>query len=567
MSCMTEAARIDAEADTEAAVPDWLGGLNAAEERLWEAFRFGRQVEYWQGESVHARVIAALALGAVPGVPGRTAGVRIRGARVLGELDLRHGAVEVPLTMLHCDFTDPLRLEESTTKSLDLTGSRLVGLCATGAHIRGSIDLTDATISGGGSESALLQKVTVDTDLVCAGLRCAGLLSLIGARIGAVLDLGRSELVHRGKVAANLGGATVARSLYLDGARIEGHLRMPGLSVGGVLSLAGVVLSHPPTEGDFAHQSLTGESLSTGGNASFSRDFTAAAQVDLSGARFGGRLSFKSARLATTFAEWPTLNANAVTVARGLYIGDGFHSAGTVRLTGIQIGGHLDIYRMHPDSGPLELFYAKAATVRDGKTKHGRYIDGGIESWPDDVALDGFTYEAFDPYLPANDRIRLLRRQPGYAAQPYEFMAAYYRALGHDLAAREIMIEKERVRHADFRRLSRIGSVISSTALGYGYLPRRAAYLAVAVQVAASVFYAFVVPTAIHPGDRVTYYPVLYAADLFVPIVHFGQTDAFQSHGFAECVAYVLPYLGWALGLAIVAGASRTLSKGTGGIV
>ena len=81
------------------------------------------------------------------------------------------------------------------------------------------------------------------------------------------------------------------------------------------------------------------------------------------------------------------------------------------------------------------------------------------------------------------------------------------------------------------------------------------------------MFYAYDVPTAIHPGDHVTFYPVLYAADLFVPIVHFGQADAFQSHGFAAFVAFALPYLGWALGLAIVAGASRTLSKGPGGIV
>jgi len=254
------------------------------------------------------------------------------------------------------------------------------------------------------------------------------------------------------------------------------------------------------------------------------------------------------------------LVANGATVARGLYIGDGFRAEGAVQLTGIQIGGHLDLYRIAPDSGPLQLYYAKAGTVRDGRTSSGRYIDGGVHTWPADVQLDGFTYEAFDPYLPANDRIKLLRRQPGYAAQPYEFMASYYRELGHDGAAREILIEKERVRHKGFRRLSRIGSVISSTAIGYGYLPRRAAFIALAV-------HAFDVPTVIHPTDHVTFYPVLYAADLFVPIVHFGQTDAFQSQGFAACVAYVLPYLGWALGLAIVAGASRTLSKSGGGIV
>lgn len=550
-----------------AAVPHWLPRLSAAEERLWTAFSFGRQVAYRPGEEIRAEIVAALALGALPAVPGRTAGVRVRGATVVGELDLRHGLVEVPLTLMHCRFTGAVRLDESTTRSLDLTGSRLVGLCAAGAHIRGSIDLSDAVLTGGGEETAMLQKVTVDTDLDCHGMRCEGALSLIGARVGAELNLSGSALVHPGKIAANLGGASIARSLYCDHATVSGHLRMPGMDVGGVLSMLGTVLSDPPTSGPCAHQSLTGESLTTGGNAAFDEGFTAAAQVDLTGARFGGRLSFKAARLATTFADWPALIANATTVARGMYIGDGFHARGAVRLTGMQIGGHLDLYGMDPDSGPLELYFAKAATVRDGRTSHGRYVAGGIESWPAEVQLDGFTYEAFDPYLAAERRIELLRRQPGYAAQPYEFMAAYYRALGHDLAAREILIEKERVRHRDFHRLSRVGSVISNTALGYGYLPRRAAYIAVAVQILASVFYAFAVPTAIRPEDHVTYYPVLYAADLFVPIVHFGQTDAFQSHGLAACVAYLLPYLGWALGVAIVAGASRTLSKGGGGIV
>lgn len=546
--------------------PDWLPELSEAEERLWDAFRFGRQVEYWFGESLRAEVIAALALGAAPAVPGRTAGVRIRGATVVGELDLRHGDVEVPLTMLHCRFAGAVRLEESTTRSLDLTGSRLLRICATGAHIRGTFTLTRAEITGGGDGVAPLQRMTVDTDLICRSLRCAGRLALTGARIGSVLDLSRVELRNPGSVAVTLQSATVVGTAYFDHARVEGHVRMAGLTVGGMLTLAGTELRTPPTEGSRANQSLTADALTVAGNLEFDR-LVAAAQLDLTGARVGGRLTFKAAALATTVPEWPALMLNSASVTRGLYLGDDFRSVGAVRLTGTQIGGHLDIYGIAADSGPLELYYAKAGTVRDGKTRSGRHVDGGVESWPAQVQLDGFTYGAFDPYLPAHERIALLRRQPGYVAQPYEFMAAYYRELGHDQAAREILIEKERVRHAEVPGFARIGGVISSTALGYGYLPRRAAYIAVAVQVLASVFYAFMVPTAIHPGDHVTYYPVLYAADLFVPIVHFGQTDAFQSHGLAACVAYVLPYLGWALGVAIVAGASRTLSKGGGGIV
>ena len=547
--------------------PEWLGTLDEAEERLWAAFPYGRQVEYWHGERIRAEVVAALALGAAPAIPGRTAGVRMRGATIVGELDLRHGTVDVPLTMLNCTFTEELRFDESVTKSIDLTGSHLTRIVGTGAHIRGSLNLSRVEITGGGPKAASLQLLTVDTDLRCYRMRCTGRLTLINARVGSAVQFGRAELRNPGDVVINLGGMIVASSLYFSEGTIEGHLRMPGLSVGGVLVMTRTTLARHPTEGPQAHQSITADAMDIGGDALFDHGFAASAQIDLTGAKFGGRLSFKDARLTTTNPDWPALLARAVTVARGFYIGDGFHSAGAVQLTGTRIGGHLDLYRMAPDNGPLQLYYAKVGTVRDGRTVNGRHVAGGVDSWPADVQLDGFSYEAFDPYLPAEQRIKLLRRQPGYAAQPYEFMAAYYRELGHDQAAREILIEKERVRHAGFHRLSRLGSVISSTTLGYGYLPRRAAFLALAVQAAASVFYAFHVPTAIHPGDHVTYYPVLYAADLFVPIVHFGQTDAFQSHGLAACVAYLLPYVGWALGLAIVAGASRTLSKGGGGIV
>ncbi|WP_034266222.1 hypothetical protein [Actinospica robiniae] len=543
---------------------DWLGEKTEAEQRLWDAFPHGQLVDYQPGDELRAEVVAALALGAVAAVPGRTAGVRIRGARIVGELDLRHGAVAVPLTMLACTFTEPLRMEEAETRSIDLGGSRLAGVRATGAYVRGSLSLRHARITGG-REAALLQKLTVETDFNAEGLHCAGHLSLSGAKIGAALVLNRARVEYAGQIGLNLGGAVIGRDVYGNGLRVAGQLRMPGLGVGGLLSLVGMVLTDPPESGHFANQSLSGESSNIGGDALFN-ELTAPAQIELSGGTFGGKLQFKAASLAA-LDDFPALNLSGSTVRQGLYIGDGFHADGTVRLTGVQIGGHLDIYKMRPNSGRIQLYHAHAATVRDGTSRRGIPLAGGSASWPDWVMLDGFTYDAFDPYLPPQDRIKLLRRQPTYAAQPYEFMAAYYRALGHDVAAREILIEKERVRHRDFRRLSRIGSVISGTVLGYGYLPRRAAFLAAGIQIAASVFYAFQMPTAIHPEDRITYDPVLYAADLFVPIVHFGQSDAFQSHGFAAWVAFALPYLGWALGVAIVAGASRALSKGGGGIV
>ena len=250
---------------------DWLGTLTDPEERLWEAFGHGRQVEYWYGEEVRAEVVAALALGAVAGTPGRIAGVRIRGARVVGELDLRHGTIDVPLTMLNCTFTDSVRLEESITKSIDLTGSHLTRLNATGAQIRGSFKLNRVEITDGGEDAALLQLLTVETDLRCTQLRCSGRITLINTRVGSALVLNSAELRYPGDVAINLGGMTVGSSLYFSNGTIEGHLRMPGL-YGRRLAQPDRLRTQPPADrGHFAHQSITGDSISAGGDALFDK--------------------------------------------------------------------------------------------------------------------------------------------------------------------------------------------------------------------------------------------------------------------------------------------------------
>ena len=123
------------------------------------------------------------------------------------------------------------------------------------------------------------------------------------------------------------------------------------------------------------------------------------------------------------------------------------------------------------------------------------------------------------------------------------------------------------VRRIDGRRWDRFVGVMFGTLVGYGYRPMRAVFFSILIQLAAVGFFAVNRPTQIRADDHVVYYPALYAADLFVPIVHFGQADSFQSHGFAAVVAFVLPYLGWAFGIAIVAGASRALARGGSGML
>jgi hypothetical protein len=555
-----------AESESETEIPGWLPELTPAELRLWHAFPYGETVDYLSGDSelddparaaewdesrtIRSSVIAALALGARKPVPGRTAGVRIIGARVVGQIELRHGQIDVPLTLRRCRIEDTLRLDEAVTKSIDLTGSHTGRIMAEGAHVRGSLKLDEVYVNGGPDFALHLDELAVDTDLSARQLHCDGPLCLIGAQIGAVLDLVRSQVRHPGKVAVNLGGAQIGRSLLFGYAQIQGQLRMPGTTIDGMALLTGTQIS------DVVATALEGEGLTVRGDGFFYNGFTTKGTVSLVGASFGGVLTFRGARLAT-INDKPALHCGGMQVSRGLYLTHGFHATGEVRLIGCRIGGHLDLLGMAKDCGALTLYHATVATIRDG----------GADTWPDEVLIDGLTYSAFDPYMPGKERIAVLRRQrDGYRAQPYEFMAAYYRALGHEEDARAILIEKERVRRVGARRLDRFVSLMFGTLVGYGYRPLRAVFFSIVIQLAAIVFFAFEQPTQIHPEDHVVYYPALYAADLFVPIVHFGQADSFQSHGFAAVVAMVMPYLGWAFGIAIVAGASRALARaGSGG--
>lgn len=66
---------------------------------------------------------------------------------------------------------------------------------------------------------------------------------------------------------------------------------------------------------------------------------------------------------------------------------------------------------------------------------------------------------------------------PGYAAQPYQHLAAACRAAGHDTEARQVLVaqRREQLRSGAITgRLERLWSRVTGLTLGYGYQPWRA---------------------------------------------------------------------------------------------
>ena len=108
---------------------------------------------------------------------------------------------------------------------------------------------------------------------------------------------------------------------------------------------------------------------------------------------------------------------------------------------------------------------------------HGPILDGRL-------AVDGLTYAGVPERISARDWLELLRHgTPGYAAQPYQQLAAGYRALGDDRQARQILMAQrdDQLARTDPRWSERLWGRITKVTLGYGYQPWRALLFLAAV--------------------------------------------------------------------------------------
>jgi hypothetical protein len=106
------------------------------------------------------------------------------------------------------------------------------------------------------------------------------------------------------------------------------------------------------------------------------------------------------------------------------------------------------------------------------------------------LAVDGLTYAGVPQQISAPDWLDLLRNgTPGYAAQPYQQLAAGYRALGNERQARKILMAQrdDELTRADTRWPERWWGKITKVTLGYGYQPWRALWFLAGVVVLSCV--------------------------------------------------------------------------------
>ena len=454
----------------------------------------------WDGtHSVAADDVRELLRGRVVTDPDPR-GLRLRGARIRGRLDLDNLATTVELTLVDCLLGEGITAEGAHLPGLSLrrcllTHASKPALCAdelrtdagvsfegstilactadgairiNGAHIGGVLDCSGATItnrSGGALHGERLQvagNVLLNDGFTANGDGEQGAVQLAEANIGGHLDCSGATITNPSGPALRAGGALqVAGRVFLragftaHGAGELGAVRLIGANIGGQLSCSGATITNP------SGPALHGEHVQVSGGVLLRAGFAAEGDgklgaVRLVGAHIGGVLDCSGATI--TNPSGPALDGANLQVGDNVYLRAGFTTdgdgeLGTVGLIGAHIGGQLD---------------CSGAVVESQSDSQHRWT------------LDGLTYTRLplDPLGKGTAGwLDLLRTAtPAYAAQPYQQLASVYRAAGHDRDVRQILIA-QRQAQLDRRVLTgreRLWTRITGITLGYGYQPWRA---------------------------------------------------------------------------------------------
>jgi len=194
-----------------------------------------------RSHTVRASVIRDILRGRLVGRPDPR-GIRLRGARISGRLDLNYLTATIPLSLTDCLLPDGIVASSATLPALILRGSLL-------AHR----DLPPLV-------ARRLTTTVLDLSLATVTARCElAAVDLAGAELG-LLDARGATLVNAGGPALGAEGLVVGQDVFLDGgftATASGSL--------GAVQLAGARIGGQLVCADAAITGTNGSALSTDG--------------------------------------------------------------------------------------------------------------------------------------------------------------------------------------------------------------------------------------------------------------------------------------------------------------
>jgi len=557
----------------------------------------------WDGtRTVRAELLAELLTSVHhPDDVGRVRAVKLRGARIIGELDLEAARLVCPLLLSDCYFEQPVNLREAQAPVVRLPGCHLPALVAdqletrgdlelaagftarrvrlAGARIGGLLDFDGATLSNLGGVALNGYGLTVELGMSCGdGFTAEGMIFLLGAKIGGGLSFIGAKLTNPDGWVLDAQGMTVGYALFLGSALnvpggfvAQGGVRLVGVHIDGFVCCWDATLNNP---GGIA---LAASGLTIKEDLLCSRGFSAIGELHLVEARIGTALDFHGATL--TNPDGPALSGERLVVGQSMECRGGFTAHGTINLTRAQIDGELDFTGAvldSPDGNALTLaglrtpsLILRPATpptevdLRDARVG---VLSDDPTTWPAVLHLRNFAYDvlAEQPAVSVARRLAWIRRDSeGYLPQLYEQLATTYRRAGQEEAARRVAIAKQWRRRGALNSAGKLWNWLLYLTVGYGYRTWQAglwllALLILGTRVFGDAYPAHMVATK-QPAPA--FNAVAYTVDVLLPIINLGQQDAWQPTGAALRWSWVLIGAGWVLTTAAAAGLTGILKR------
>jgi hypothetical protein len=324
-------------------------------------------------------------------------GLRLRGARIAGQLDLEHLTTDVGVGLVDCLLGEGLVARDAKLPFLSLSGCRLehpaqppldadrltaaalgldravitaaceagaVGLA--GAHL-GTLSCDGATMRNGTGPALAADGLQVDRGVWLAGGFKAvgagthGAVRLLGAHVGDQLECTDATMRNESGPALDAEGIRVDRNVFLRGgfeavgAGKNGAVRLLGAHLGGNLDCTGATMRND------TGPALNADRLRVDQNVFLHGRFEAVGAgahgaVRLLGAHVGGQLECSDATMRNDTGS--ALAADGLQVHQDVFLSGGFKAVGAgnkgaVRLLGAQLR-RLDCSgaTMRNDSGP-----------------------------------------------------------------------------------------------------------------------------------------------------------------------------------------------------------------------
>lgn len=265
-------------------------------------------------------------------------GIRVKNARITGELDLAGMVVPFPLWFVSCEFGEAPVIEGSELHELAFRDCpRLPGLLGNGVRIRRDLDLSHSRVSGE-------HETRASTSGTSAVWLCE---SVIGGRflcLGTVIDTSGRRAIHADQMITG-GAARLANGFTASGA-----IRMLGAQIGGTFDLAGATIE--PASGT----AISLNDATIGGSLFLIPDPaghppTIRGRVELLGARVSGQLLMRDAIIEATGITHHDVRYPAA------------EDAQAVRAARFSVGGEMTIEGSCQIMGGVDMSMSEASSI------------------------------------------------------------------------------------------------------------------------------------------------------------------------------------------------------------